>query len=383
MIPTQVDVGDIMEQLNYTAGYRTVDDFRVYHLSAHTNTMDSMATDLNTFDENPDVKPSSWLAVASIVPELGNNCYLFKVAAGERWMDVIESPPDLATLKERPTAYGNPILFPFPNRIRGGTFSFEGETYQFDKPPESPTAIHGLLLNQPYQVDRRSAGRDGALLACSLDTRDFPDIGRQYPFPFKIQITYTLGPASPTNGAPDSPPETPTVCLKMDVSITNTGERNMPMGFGIHPYFHTLLAPNSDATQAMITVPAGKYWELDEVLVPTGKTFPVSGALDLRNGQPSASAELDHVFTDVQLTDGISRCIIDNRDTGHGMILESDAQFRELVVYTPPGRPSICFEPYTCPTDAINLEAKGIPAGVIVLSPDETFSATVRMIPIQ
>lgn len=373
-----------MEHLDYTAGYRTVDDFRVYHLSAHKpNALGSPPTDLKTFNENPDVKPSDWLAAAEIVPDLGNNCYIFKVADGERWMDVIESPPDLATLKERPTAYGNPILFPFPNRIRGGTFTFEGETYQFDKPPESPTSIHGLLLNQPYQVESYTAGRNRAILICSLDTRDFPDISRQYPFPFKIEITYTLGPVSSTNGASDLSTETPTLCLKMDVSITNTGERDMPMGFGIHPYFHALLAPDSEATQAIITVPAAKYWELDEALVPTGTTFPASGALDLRNGQPFANAELDHVFTDVQLTDGISRCIIDNRDTGRGMILESDAQFRELVVYTPPGRPSICFEPYTCPTDAINLEAKGIPAGVIILSPDETFSATVRIIPIQ
>ena len=373
-----------MEPLSYAFSSRGIDGFRVYHLIARKpNAADSIEADLNTFEENSDVKPSSWLAAASIVPELGNNCYLFKIADSDRWMSVIESPPDLATLKERPTAYGNPILFPFPNRIRGGTFTFEGETYQFDKPSESPTSIHGLLLNQPYQVDTRSAGRDGAILGCSLDTRDFPDIGRQYPFPFKIQITYTLGPASLANGASNSSTETLTLYLKMDVSITNTGERNMPMGFGIHPYFHTLFAPDSDATQAMITVPAAKYWELDEALVPTGKTHPVSGALDLRNGQPYANTELDHVFTDVQLTDGISRCIINNRDTGHGMILESDSQFRELVVYKPPGRASICFEPYTCPTDAINLEAKGIPAGVIVLSPDKTFSATVRMIPIQ
>ena len=61
--------------------------------------------------------------------------------------------------------------------------------------------------------------------------------------------------------------------------------------------------------------------------------------------------------------------------------MESDAIFRELVVYTPPGRDAICFEPYTCPTDAINLEAKGIPAGIIVLSPKETFFATVRILP--
>ncbi len=292
------DAGEIMEHLDYTAGYRTVDDFRVYHLSAHKPNDLGSPPDLKTFNAHSNVKPSAWIAAASIVPELGNNCYTFKVADGNKWMDVIESPPDLATLKERPTAYGNPILFPFPNRIRGGTFTFEGETYQFDKPPESPTSIHGLLLNQPYQVEKRSAGRDGALLICSLDTRDFPDIGRQYPFPFKIQITYTLGPVSSTNGAPDSSTETPTLCLKMDVSITNTGERNMPMGFGIHPYFHTLFAPDSDATQAMITAPVAKYWELDDALVPTGKTFPVSGTLDLRNGQPSSTTELDHVFTE-------------------------------------------------------------------------------------
>jgi aldose 1-epimerase len=353
-----------MEQAAYSVGIKTVDGFQIYVLQ------------------------ESQKAVAEIAPGLGTNCYAFRAAdagpgsEGGNWLNLIDVPPDLATLQEHPDIFGIPILFPFPNRIRGGAWQFEGKTYQFNKPPESPTSIHGLLLNQPYQVEKRSAGRDGAILGCSLDTRDFPDVGRQYPFPFKIQITYTLGPVSPASDTPDQRPEVPTLCLKMDVSITNTGERNMPMGFGIHPYFHTLLAPNSDATQAMITVPAAKYWELDEALVPTGTTYSASGALDLRNGQPFAKTELDHVFTDVQLTDGISRCIIDNRDTGRGMILESDAQFRELVVYAPPGRSSICFEPYTCPTDAINLEAKGIPAGVIVLSPDETFSATVRIIPI-
>ena len=117
---------------------------------------------------------------------------------------------------------------------------------------------------------------------------------------------------------------------------------------------------------------------MDEVLVPTGTQHDVADTLDLQNGQPFAKLKLDHVFTDVQLVEGVSRCLIENKDTGYGMVMESDAQFRELVVYTPPDRDAICFEPYTCPTDAINLEARGVPAGVIVLAPDETFSGTVR-----
>lgn len=332
------DREETMTHTTYSVAVKTVDGFQVYYIQQ---------------DEK---------AVAEIVPALGNNCYAFKVADGDTWLNLIDAPPDLATLEERPTAYGNPILFPFPNRIRNGTWQFEGKTYQFDKSPEAPTTIHGLLLNQPYQVESHIADENRATLVCSLNSQDFPEVVRQYPFPFKIEITYTLKDA----------------VLTMGISIKNTGDRNMPVGFGIHPYFSVDLGTEADAAEALITVPTAKYWELDEVLVPTGKRHDVNGTLDLRNGQPFAKLKLDHVFTDVQFVDGVSRCLIENKDTGYGMVMESDAQFRELVVYTPPDRDAICFEPYTCPTDAINLEARGIPAGVIVLAPDETFSGTVR-----
>ena len=338
-----------MEQAAYSVGIKTVDGFQIYVLQ------------------------ESQQAVAEIAPGLGTNCYAFRVAdagpgsEGGNWLNLIDVPPDLATLQEHPDIFGIPILFPFPNRIRGGAWQFEGKTYQFNKPPESPTSIHGLLLNRPYQVESHTADDNGATLVCTLDSRDFADIGRQYPFPFKIGITYTLKDA----------------VLSMGVSIQNTGNRNMPMGFGIHPYFRVSLSPDANAAAALIKVPAATYWELDADSVPTGKRLAATGALDLRDSKAFSGLSLDHVYTDVQMeADGVSRCAIENRDTGHGMVMESDAQFRELVVYTPPGRDVICFEPYTCPTDAINLEAKGIPAGVTVLAPGETFSATVRIVPI-
>ena len=311
-------------------------------------------------------------AVAEIAPGLGNNCFAFRVAAagvgsdGDQWLHLIDAPPDLTTLQQQPDIYGIPILFPFPNRIRGGTWHFEGQTCHFDKPAESPTSIHGLLLKRPYRVASHTANDKGAALTSTLDSGEFQDIGRQFPFPFSITITYTLKDAA----------------LSLNVSIQNTGSNNMPVGFGIHPYFRVALSRNANAAAALIKVPAAAYWELDADSLPTGKTLAAGGELDLRNGRPFAGLELDHVFTDVQMDpDGFSRCFIENPDTGLGMVIESDPQFRELVVYTPPGRDTICFEPYTCPTDAINLEAKGVPAGVIALAPDETFAATVRIKP--
>ncbi len=327
-----------MEQSMYRIENRTVDGFEVYTLHEQEK------------------------AVAKIVPALGNNCYAFNVKVGDAWLEIIDSPPGLLTLREKPTAYGNPVLFPFPNRIRDGRWTFEGKSYQFDKSPEAPTTIHGLLLNRAYQVEQHALDKNSVTLVCSLNSRDFPDIGRQYPFPFRIEMTYTLKNA----------------ILGMRIAIQNLGTGNMPMGFGIHPYFRVALTRKADAGRARITVPAAKYWELDEVLVPTGKQHDVTGILDLRHGQPFSKLKLDHILTDVYFTNGMSRCQIENLETGHGVAMESDTTFRELVVYTPPGRNAICFEPYTCPSDAINLEAKGIPAGVIVLPPGKVFSATVR-----
>ena len=46
-----------------------------------------------------------------------------------------------------------------------------------------------------------------------------------------------------------------------------------------------------------------------------------------------------------------------------------DPIFRDFVIYTPPNRQAVCMEPYTCITDAINLESQGIDAGLRVLDP--------------
>lgn len=311
------------------------------------------------------LRDSTTKAEAKIAPSLGNNCYSFGLSIKEEWINLLDPPPDLETLKKCPTAYGNPILFPFPNRIRGGKFSFEGKEYTFDKWPQSPNSVHGLLLTQPYQVQSADADAErGASLVCRLDSRQFPEVMRQYPFPFEIQITYTLKES----------------ILTMLTQVKNLGDGKMPMGFGIHPYFRVPLSAKSSAEKCLITVPAAKHWELDQFL-PTGRIFEVEGNCDLRNGKPFAGMRLDNVFTGILLSDGVSRCIIDDQEARIRMILESGVEFRELVIYIPPNRPAICFEPYTCPTDAINLTAKGIDAGVIALKPGEAFSGTIRIIP--
>ena len=47
--------------------------------------------------------------------------------------------------------------------------------------------------------------------------------------------------------------------------------------------------------------------------------------------------------------------------------------FREIVAFTPPNRAAVCIEPYTCPTDAINLNSRGIDCGWRTLGPGSEF----------
>jgi aldose 1-epimerase len=53
--------------------------------------------------------------------------------------------------------------------------------------------------------------------------------------------------------------------------------------------------------------------------------------------------------------------------------------FRELVVFTPPHRQAFCVEPYTCTTDAINLQTRGVDAGWLTLAPGTRFEAVVEL----
>ena len=59
--------------------------------------------------------------------------------------------------------------------------------------------------------------------------------------------------------------------------------------------------------------------------------------------------------------------------------LRASPAFREVVVFTPPHRQAFCIEPYTCTTDAINLQARGVDAGLLTLPPGGRWTAVFEM----
>jgi aldose 1-epimerase len=287
-------------------------------------------------------------ATAEVAPALGCNCFAFADA-----LPVLEPIP-FAEFRQKPTSYGIPVLFPFPNRIKDGRFTFAGRTYEVNPPR------HGFVRDKPWRVVGHGASNEaGAWLTAAFDARDYAEqVLAQFPFPFRLTVTYRL-----QDGA-----------LTMETVAQNVGDADMPAGFGIHPYFRK-------PERGSLVVPAAQRWELAESL-PTGRLLEVEGAYDLRRATSLADMQLDDIFTGIGAdTDGLTRCVLTDEEAGRQTIVEFDRrQFPHVVVYTPPPpRRAVCVEPNTCPTDAFNLQTRGVESNVLVIGAGAEESFNVRI----
>ena len=203
-------------------------------------------------------------ASARITPALGNNVLEWRVQPEgfDAPIDVYLPPAEPGAVGAGGYGAGNPILFPFPNRVREGKYSFDGQTLQLDiNEPGRNNHIHGLVARAPWQTE--SAGADperGAWHRAGVDLEALPDVPRQYPFPCRLSVLTRL-----VDGA-----------LVQDVRVRNTGTGRLPMGFGTHPWFPATIG---DAPRAAseVRVPGRRYWHL-EGLVPVGRTVEVETA---------------------------------------------------------------------------------------------------------
>jgi aldose 1-epimerase len=296
---------------------------------------------------------------ARVLADYGFNCYSFRCRAGEREFELLRSHDHFADQPARASGNGIPILFPFPNRIRAGRFEFGGKEFQLPCNERGVNAIHGLV------IDRRWRGSIPATGAASVTgqfqlSRDAPDSAHLWPADFVIEMTYNLKRNQ----------------LASHVRITNPDSRPLPWGFGTHPYFRFPLGPQNDGQACSVVAPVIERWELQDLL-PTGRRLSISPTVGLDGRRPFSELKFDDVFTGLQFVDEWCTCRLVDHDAGITIVFRFDRIFRELVIYTPPDRGAICLEPYTCITDAINLQRRGIDAGLRVLAAGETVEGTM------
>jgi aldose 1-epimerase len=161
--------------------------------------------------------------------------------------------------------------------------------------------------------------------------------------------------------------------LAMTAVVENLGKEAMPFGFGVHPY-HPLPATRA---RCQIQVPCRERLELTPDCIPTGKRLP---ATEWQQLHALGDTKLDDVFTATQLDATGSACVLRDPDSSWEITMHADTAFKHWVVYAPGKRNVICFEPYTCVTDAFNLHARGVTdTGFAVLEPGKSWRGVVTM----
>ncbi len=298
---------------------------------------------------------------AEVWPALGFNCIHWSAEEAGQTLDLLYSDPQLFA-NGRPTRSGIPVLFPFPNRIRDGKFSWEGQDYLL--PTNDPTqknAIHGFACRHSWRVVDQGANEASAWITGEfLCSRDAPADRPLWPADHQLRLTIRLERGQ----------------LSLHAEVYNPDRVNLPFGLGYHPYFRVPLGGGTPE-ECLIQVPAARYWELRDNL-PTGRQLPVDGPRDLTTARAYASLQVDDVLTGI-LSDALSPPL-DPRYNGamhqgeRWLGIASSPAFRELVVFTPPHRQAFCLEPYTCVTDAINLHGQGVDTGLKILPPGQRWT---------
>lgn len=240
------------------------------------------------------------------------------------------------------------VLSPWPNRLRHGSYEFDGKRHQLPlTEPERHNAIHGLVRWSPWAVAERAA--DHVVVGNVIH----PQPG--YPFTVALQIEYALSPAG----------------LAVRSTATNLGDRPCPYGTGAHPYL-TLGTPTIDVTT--LCVPAATVLLSDGEGIPTG-TAPVDGRpYDFRRPKVIGRTTLDNAFTDLERdAGGIARVELHHEE--RGVALWMDEAYRYVMVFSGDplpdvNRKSLAVEPMTCPPNAFSTGE-----ALVRLQPGEPFTA--------
>lgn len=297
---------------------------------------------------------------ASILPSYGFNLYDLRLPLAGEPRPVLSTQPGWAEAPRDAARNGTPILFPYPNRVRDGRYHFRGKEYRLPITLK-PNAIHGFALDAAWDVLEQKATPTEAFVTGRYQiSKHSPDLHAQWPSDATLQVRYRLSGRR----------------LTMDVTVTNPTAEPLPYGFGIHPYFRLPFLPKGDPAKTRVVLPASKYWVLKDFL-PTGERRDVDLRLDFRGGRPREGLELDDVLSGLAFEGGWCTCRLVDQALAAELQLRFDRNFRELVAYTPAGGDVISLEPYTQTTDAINLQLRGIDAGLRVLGHGAQDSMTI------
>lgn len=225
---------------------------------------------------------------------------------------VAELAPARGVLVTRLAVAGQELLFldeatlldPSRN-VRGGIpllFPFAGKA-----PPGSPLPQHGFARRRAWEV--LTATNDGTRAWVECVLRDDAESRAAWPWAFELRYAVTLA-----EGA-----------LSLEWTLSNRDPKPLPLHFGIHPYFRV-------GEKARVRVEGASGLAFDN----RAQVDRHVDAVDFTDGE-----------VDLHFPAPASRRTRLERGAGPAVELEWSSQFDTLVLWTLPGQPFVCVEPWS------------------------------------
>lgn len=219
--------------------------------------------------------------------------------------------------------YHGVLLAPWPNRIAGGEYEFQGRQYLAEKNDDFGNALHGLLLASESAIE--SVSTDSVTLVSEIKA------GASYPWDLTVRVFFSL--------TEDK--------LRVQITATNNSDSDAPVGLGTHPYF----VFDEDST---LEVRAARAFVHGADMMPISEIDSADIGFGRGRERPIERQSLDVQFTEVEPSCAILR----TRDWTME-IFQERADF--LMVYTTQdfnwadGRTrAVAIEPQTAAADAFN-----------------------------
>jgi aldose 1-epimerase len=249
-------------------------------------------------------------------------------------VEILRTPEDPAVHVAQPWFWGSYPLAPWCNRVPAGPGRAAGRA--IDLPSNFPdgTAIHGQVAEAAWTDE--GAGRFRIRRG-----------GDGWPWPYEVVQTLVV--------------EAP--CVELTLGLTNQGDRPMPAGLGIHPWFR-------DPVEVTIRAASVHPSNVDPSPIPE----PVSGDLDRRSPGPLAVG-VDAAWTDlgdppVELAWPAERL----RAT-----LTTSPNARYIVAAHLDGIDATAVEPNTHAPAGLRRLALGEPGGLELIDAGETLTMTTAL----
>ena len=215
-------------------------------------------------------------------------------------------------------------MSPFSCRIDGGKYQIDHQTYKFKKFYLGEHALHGIMYDAEFSILSTQLQNDYAqvILTSSYEATD-----PGYPFPYEIQIQWTLYSDN---------------LIEIKTTIVNRSNVVIPMMDGWHPYF-TL---GIDVDQCQLEFQSNATLLMRDDLIPSGAVLHENRFQD---GLQIGKLHLDDCF----LLDPI-RNKIKLSYAGKSITVTPTHNYPYLQLYTPDDRKSIAIENLSGAPDCFN-----------------------------